>query len=309
MNEVQREIYEYIDKNSQRFVEDLIKLCKQPSISTQNIGINDCVELVQSMMGEVGIEAEIIQTKGHPMLLGLQKLNGAEKTIGFYNHYDVQPPEPLELWETPPFSADIREGKIYARGVSDNKGNIMARIKAVEAIKAQVETVVNLGAGFDTLVYRVPALANVLVYEVDQPINTEAKRKRLAKVLGKIPSHVTLVPIDFDQQDLFSVLSSHGHSIDKKTFFILEGVTQYVTEAGVRQTFDFLSNYSIKTELNIETIYSIHYFTQCWGVRMEYVDRPDDRAYMVVITLRGLGEVGTFNWVPGTPTVWERGSL
>lgn len=113
--------------------------------------------------------------------------------------------------------------------------------KAVEAIKCQVEAVVNLGAGFDTLVYRVPALATVSVFEVDQPINTEAKRKRLSKVLGKIPSHVSLVPIDFDQQDLFSVLASHGHSIDKKSLFLLEGVTQYVTEAGVRQTFDSLS--------------------------------------------------------------------
>jgi len=138
MNEVLREIYEYIDKNSQRFVEDLIRLCKQPSISTQNVGINDCVDLVQSMMGEVGIETEIIQTKGHPMLLGLQKFEGADKTIGFYNHYDVQPPEPLELWETPPFNADIREDKIFARGVSDNKGDLIARIKAIEAIKEVV---------------------------------------------------------------------------------------------------------------------------------------------------------------------------
>ncbi len=138
MSEVLREIYEYIDENSQRFVEDLRKLCKQPSISTQNIGINDCVDLVQSMMSDVGIEAEIVQTKGHPMLIGSQMFKEEKKTIGFYNHYDVQPPEPLELWETPPFSAEVREGKIYARGVSDNKGDIMARIKAVEAIKEVV---------------------------------------------------------------------------------------------------------------------------------------------------------------------------
>jgi len=135
MSEVLREIYEYIDENSQRFVEDLRKLCQQPSISTQNIGIIDCIDLVQSMMSEVGIESEVVQTKGYPMIIGLQIFEEAEKTIGFYNHYDVQPPEPLELWETPPFNADVREGKIYARGVSDNKGDIMARIKAVEAIK------------------------------------------------------------------------------------------------------------------------------------------------------------------------------
>ncbi len=130
------DVFEYIDEHSERFVEELRRFCRQPSISTRHEGIEECAKLLREMMDDVGIDARIVREKeGHPVVLGEQIFKGAHKTLGFYNHYDVQPPEPLELWETPPFSADVRNGKIFARGVSDNKGNIMSRLKAVEAIK------------------------------------------------------------------------------------------------------------------------------------------------------------------------------
>jgi len=113
--------------------------------------------------------------------------------------------------------------------------------KVVEAVVEQAETVVNLGAGFDTQAYRLPALANVPVWEVDQPNNIDAKLSRLKKVFGEVPAHLTLVSIEFDSQDLGAVLASHGYAADTKTFFILEGVTQYLTEAGIQETFDFLA--------------------------------------------------------------------
>jgi methyltransferase (TIGR00027 family) len=125
-------------------------------------------------------------------------------------------------------------------------GGIMARKryiddKAVEAADGRVEALVNLGAGFDTRTYRLDALADLPAWEVDLPQNIDAKRSRLEKLFQKVPDHVALVPIDFDHQDLASVLSSHGHCPDKKTFFIWEGVTQYVTEEGIRATFEFLA--------------------------------------------------------------------
>jgi len=113
--------------------------------------------------------------------------------------------------------------------------------KVAEAAEGQAETVVNLGAGFDTRAYRLPALAKVPVWEVDLPENIDAKRSRLRKVLEEVPAHVTLVPIDFDREELGAVLASHGYAADTKTFFIWEGVTQYLTEAGIRTTFDFLA--------------------------------------------------------------------
>ncbi len=105
----------------------------------------------------------------------------------------------------------------------------------------QVEAVVNLGAGFDTRAYRLQALANVPVWEVDQPQNIDGKRSRLQMLFQEVPTHVTLVPIDFDQEDLATVLASHGYDPDRKTFFIWEGVTQYLTESGIRATFQFLA--------------------------------------------------------------------
>ena len=105
----------------------------------------------------------------------------------------------------------------------------------------QVEAVVNLGAGFDTRAYRLQALANVPVWEVDQPQNIDGKRSRLQKLFQEVPAHVTLVPIDFDHEDLATVLASHGYEPDRKTFFIWEGVTQYLIESGIRSTFQFLA--------------------------------------------------------------------
>ena len=113
--------------------------------------------------------------------------------------------------------------------------------KVAEAAVDQAETVVNLGAGFDTQAYRLPALSKVPVWEVDLPENIDAKRSRLRKVFEEVPAHVTLVPIDFDRQELGAVLASHGYAADTKTFFIWEGVTQYLTEAGIQTTFGFLA--------------------------------------------------------------------
>ena len=112
--------------------------------------------------------------------------------------------------------------------------------KLIESI-GQIDAVVNLGAGFDTRVYRLPALTEVPVWEVDQPENIEPKRDRLRKLFREVPAHVALVPIDFDHEELEAVLAYHGYSPDMRTFFIWEAVTQYLTETGIRATFDFLS--------------------------------------------------------------------
>ncbi len=130
----------------------------------------------------------------------------------------------------------------YAPGIW---GGVLCRKRYIdekisEAIN-QIDAVVNLGTGFDTRAYRLPALAKVPVWEVDQPENIKPKRAQLEKLFGEVPTHVTLVAIDFDREDLDAVLASHGYSADRRTFFILEAVTQYLTETGIRTMFDFLA--------------------------------------------------------------------
>jgi len=124
-------------------------------------------------------------------------------------------------------------------------GSIMSRKRYIDdklSVDAgQIEAVVNLGAGFDTRAYRLPALADMSFWEVDQSQNIDAKSVRLNKMFDGVPGHVTLVPIDFDREDLATVLASRGYEPDRMTSFIWEGVTQYLTEAGIRATFEFLA--------------------------------------------------------------------
>ena len=140
------EVYAYIAANARNFIETLIQLVRQPSVSAKGEGIRECAELVEKIMQEAGLETQIIQpTEGNPVVYGEIKSKKSEKTLLFYDHYDVQPPEPIEQWISGPFSGEIREGKIYGRGVSDNKGNLVSRLKAVEAfLKTTGEVPINV---------------------------------------------------------------------------------------------------------------------------------------------------------------------
>jgi acetylornithine deacetylase/succinyl-diaminopimelate desuccinylase-like protein len=130
-------IYRYIDDNRDRFISELFTFLRQPSISSQGIGVDDCAQLLAGMLSDAGIRAEILPMGGKnnpPLVYGEVTSPGAEKTVLIYGHFDVQPPEPLEAWDSPPFEPVIRGGRIFARGSADNKGQLFAHIKAVEAI-------------------------------------------------------------------------------------------------------------------------------------------------------------------------------
>jgi acetylornithine deacetylase/succinyl-diaminopimelate desuccinylase-like protein len=114
-------------------VEALKELLKIPSISAHHQGIQDCAEKVKEFLQKAGFQTQIIPTEGHPVVFG-EKKGKSDKTLLFYDHYDVQPPDPLDQWVTPPFEPDIRDNRLYARGVADNKGNLMARLAAVEHV-------------------------------------------------------------------------------------------------------------------------------------------------------------------------------
>lgn len=123
----------YLEKNLDNSIAELSKLVSQPSISAQGIGLKECANLVADMLRARGFTAEVMDTEGAPVVFAERKGKG-DKTLLFYNHYDVQPPEPLELWESPPFEPSLREGKLYGRGVSDDKSHITARLHAIDSI-------------------------------------------------------------------------------------------------------------------------------------------------------------------------------
>jgi acetylornithine deacetylase/succinyl-diaminopimelate desuccinylase-like protein len=126
-------IKSYIESNQDRFVAELQELVRQPSISAQNIGMEECAQLLTKILEKRGFQVRLLEAGGHPSVYGERK-GSSGKVLLFYSHYDVQPPDPIEAWKSPPFAAEIREGKIYGRGVSDHKGTIMARMHAIDAI-------------------------------------------------------------------------------------------------------------------------------------------------------------------------------
>src|SRR3990170_42751 len=128
------DIFQYIDTHRDRFIDELCTFLRQPSISAQGVGMTECAELVRRLMSEVGIQARLVPTPGFPIAYGEVPSPGARRTVLIYGHYDVQPPDPLEAWGTPPFEPSIRNGRIYARGAGDNKGQMFAHLKAIEAV-------------------------------------------------------------------------------------------------------------------------------------------------------------------------------
>jgi acetylornithine deacetylase/succinyl-diaminopimelate desuccinylase-like protein len=128
-----KKIDAYLERNLDKSIAELSRLVAQPSVGAQNLGLKECAALVGEMLKQRGFKVEIVDTPGAPVVFGERK-GRSNKTLLIYNHYDVQPPEPLELWETPPFEPSLRDGKLYGRGVSDDKGHIVSRLHAIDAL-------------------------------------------------------------------------------------------------------------------------------------------------------------------------------
>jgi acetylornithine deacetylase/succinyl-diaminopimelate desuccinylase-like protein len=133
-------IQTYVRENETRLLDELIALLRIPSISTLPEHKNDvqrAAQFVADSLKKAGLEnVEIIKTAGHPLIYGDWLHAPGKPTVLLYGHYDVQPPDPLELWETPPFEPTIRDGNLYARGSADDKGQMYMHVKAVEGLQA-----------------------------------------------------------------------------------------------------------------------------------------------------------------------------
>ena len=117
-------------------ISDLQTLIRQPSVSAKNEGIEECAKLLKKLMTKSGITSKLLRLKKGvaPIVFGeVRSKKNPHKTLMFYNHYDVQPAEPFDLWDFPPFSGTQKGNKIFGRGAADDKGELITRIKAVEA--------------------------------------------------------------------------------------------------------------------------------------------------------------------------------
>ncbi|NLI80634.1 MAG: dipeptidase [Deltaproteobacteria bacterium] len=130
-------VLETINAHRQRYLDDLLDFLRIPSISTYSQNspdIRNAAEWVLRQLKRLGFHASLRETERHPIIYGEMINDPSAPTLLVYGHYDVQPPEPLEEWTSPPFQPSLREGFVYARGATDDKGQFLTHLKAMEAI-------------------------------------------------------------------------------------------------------------------------------------------------------------------------------
>jgi len=137
-------ILQFAKKNQNRFIEELKEFIKIPSISgspEHKEEMKRCAHFLQNRMKEIGLaRVEIFDTPGHPLVYGEWIIDPEKPTVLIYGHYDVQPVDPLDMWKTPPFEPDVREGRMYGRGTVDDKGQIYIHFNAIESWKKVEQT-------------------------------------------------------------------------------------------------------------------------------------------------------------------------
>ncbi|MGB3305533.1 MAG: M20/M25/M40 family metallo-hydrolase [Thermomicrobiales bacterium] len=175
-----------LETTRERDLADLLRLVAQPSISAQHIGIRECAAIEEELLGSAGLTTRILETANQPMVYGEWLGAPGKPTVLFYGHYDVQPADPLELWESPPFEPAIRDGRIYARGIADNKAQHFSHIAAIRAwlettgslpvnVKVLLEGEEEIGSpNLDaTVLAHRDLLAADLVYTSDGPVTDD----------------------------------------------------------------------------------------------------------------------------------------
>ncbi|MEA4884551.1 MAG: M20/M25/M40 family metallo-hydrolase [Clostridia bacterium] len=134
------QVLKHAAENEERYVDDLKALLRIPSVSANRSGVSECVEFLSAHLRGMGMTVNVFKTERNPIIVG--EIQGTSpRTVLFYGHYDVQPPDPIEAWEHPPFAVCECEGRIYARGAVDDKGNFFCIVKAIQSY---VETVGSL---------------------------------------------------------------------------------------------------------------------------------------------------------------------
>lgn len=131
---VDQKFQQYVEENVNAFVREIMELVSQPTVSARKEGIEETAVLVEKMLAATGATTKVLRMEGAaPLVYGEIRAKKSGKTLLFYNHYDVQPEEPLDLWKSPPFKPEVRDGTLYGRGVSDDKGELVSRLKIVES--------------------------------------------------------------------------------------------------------------------------------------------------------------------------------
>jgi acetylornithine deacetylase/succinyl-diaminopimelate desuccinylase-like protein len=130
------EVFAHVDANREAFVERLAAWVRRPSVSATGQGMPTAAGHARDLVAAAGLEATILDSPGWPLVLGSRAGPPGAPTVLVYGHYDVQPPDPLDAWTSPPFEPQVRDGRLYGRGGADNKGQHLAQLLAMESLLA-----------------------------------------------------------------------------------------------------------------------------------------------------------------------------
>jgi acetylornithine deacetylase/succinyl-diaminopimelate desuccinylase-like protein len=130
------DVFAHVDARREEFVERLADWVRRPSVSATGQGMPEAADHARDLVAAAGLEATVAETPGWPLVLGHRAGLGGSPTVLVYGHYDVQPPDPLDAWTSPPFEPRVRDGRLYGRGGADNKGQHLAQLLAVESLLA-----------------------------------------------------------------------------------------------------------------------------------------------------------------------------
>src|SRR6266516_3874773 len=136
---IPRDIEKFLSDNDARIRNELFDLLRIPSVSAKsdhNADTQRAAEWVKASLDRIGVPAKVYPTAGHPVVVGEWRKAPGAPTVLIYGHYDVQPPEPLELWTSPAFEPTVRDGNLFGRGTADDKGQVHIHLKALESLRA-----------------------------------------------------------------------------------------------------------------------------------------------------------------------------
>lgn len=315
-------VEEHIEQNREAYLQELFTLLRQKSISAQNIGMEECSELLKSMMEESGIEARIIPTAGQPVVYGEMIKDPEAFTLLIYGHYDVQPADPLEEWNSPPFEPTIRDGKIYCRGAGDNKGQLITHLLAIRSYKEILKDIpINLkfifegeeesgSPNLESFVQDHKDLLKAdLVYTSDGPMHDSGAPIVLLGVRGMLYVELKAKGAEWDNHS-----GNKGNIVPNPAWKLIDLLRTMRDEEGRVLIEGFYDNIRKPTEQELDLLAKMPFDKKELGVQIGYPDFDMDAVdYYSKLTLEptfniagftsGYGGEGSKTIIPATAAV------
>lgn len=281
-------------KQKDMYMEQLFNFLKIKSISTDTEEIRHCANVLKGEMETLGINTKIIETDGNPVVYGELMNDNNRFTLLIYGHYDVQAVEPLELWESDPFEPEIRDGRIYARGAGDNKGQLMAQLLGIKTyqelygelpinIKFVFEGEEELGS------VHLPEFVNKnkelleadLVYTADGSSHNSGNPLILLGVRGILNFEMTVKTADFDNHS-----GNTGNVVPNPMWKMIELLNTMRDENGKVLVEEFYDNIREPSQTDMRLLSSLPYDQKDIGEKIGYTDlNMDGETYYRKLTM------------------------